>query len=430
MLERDPRAVRRGDLDVADRLNVLPILRQEADDQIEPPLAFDDLGHRLASDGRLHDRVDIRHQYAVPGAGGPIHLDEQIRLSQQPEHAEIGDAENGLHHPINLKRRGLKLREITAEQLDRVLPLDSGHRFLDVVLNHLREIEGDSRKGLQLLLDLMDDPVLVEPWRPFVSWLEIDEKLGVEKARGVCPIVRATELRGHGLDRRVRAEDAPHLGRDPRCFVERDVHRHRRPHPEIALFQSRHELAAHQRQGQQSEEDQARGQRDRQASIAQRPAERGQIDALQPGHESRVLFGQRRLEQQRAQDRAERHGDQQRAQEREPVSDRHRREDLARDSDHRKERDERNQDDERGKENRPAHVPGRPHDRHPRRALRCRMMAVVAKLQKDRLDHDQCRVHDDPEVDGTERDEIGRLPHDDHHRKGEQEGEWHRERHN
>ncbi len=66
----------------------------------------------------------------------------------------------------------------------------------------------------------MDDPMLVEPWRPFVSWPEIDKKLRVEKAREVRPVIWATELRGNGFDRRVRAEDAPHLGRDPGCFVE------------------------------------------------------------------------------------------------------------------------------------------------------------------------------------------------------------------
>jgi hypothetical protein len=60
LLERDARAFRRADEDIADAVDVLPKLREKANDQIEPPLAFIDLGNRLSANGGLHDSVHIR----------------------------------------------------------------------------------------------------------------------------------------------------------------------------------------------------------------------------------------------------------------------------------------------------------------------------------------------------------------------------------
>jgi len=87
LLQGDPRPIRRADLDFADRLEILAVLWQKAHDQIEPALAFKDLRDRLPADRRLHDRVYVRHEYPVPGAGVPVHFDQEIGLTKQFEHA-------------------------------------------------------------------------------------------------------------------------------------------------------------------------------------------------------------------------------------------------------------------------------------------------------------------------------------------------------
>src|SRR3989442_6924633 len=173
LLQGDPRPIRRADLDLADRLKILAVLGQKAHDQVEPPLAFQDLRDGLSSDRRLHDRVHIPHQHTLASAGVPLHFDHGLGLTKQFEHAQVFDAGDGFYLPLNLKRRTLELREVSAEQFDGVLTLHPGHGLLHIVLDDLREIECDSRKGLELVFDLPDNPRFVKTGGPLLTRLEV-----------------------------------------------------------------------------------------------------------------------------------------------------------------------------------------------------------------------------------------------------------------
>ncbi len=85
LFQRDPRAIRRIHQDIADRFGIPPKLGQKADHQIEESLTLEDLGHPLTSHRRLYDCIDVRDPKPIAGAGLPIHLDQQIGLSDQPE---------------------------------------------------------------------------------------------------------------------------------------------------------------------------------------------------------------------------------------------------------------------------------------------------------------------------------------------------------
>ena len=47
----------------------------------------------------------------------------------------------------------------------------------------------------------------------------------------------------------------------------------------------------------------------------------------------------------------------------------------------------------------------------------------VCQMIKDALHHDQRGIHDNAEIDGSERDQIRRLSNEDHHRKGKEQRE-------
>ena len=46
----------------------------------------------------------------------------------------------------------------------------------------------------------------------------------------------------------------------------------------------------------------------------------------------------------------------------------------------------------------------------------------MSQMEKDAFHHDQGRIHDDPEIDGAQGNQVGGLPDHHHHRKGEQQG--------
>ena len=48
----------------------------------------------------------------------------------------------------------------------------------------------------------------------------------------------------------------------------------------------------------------------------------------------------------------------------------------------------------------------------------------MRQMEKNAFYHDQRGIHDNAEIDGPERDQIRRLPNEDHHRKGKQQCEW------
>jgi hypothetical protein len=119
-------------------------------DNREMPIAavLKGVARSLSADCRLNGCVDIAGSKIVAPGGVSIDVNADRGLTDGIEHRQIGDARNRLHRGLDLvcdRREGLR---IIAEQLDRVLALDPRNRFLNVVLNVLREIEIDAGKTL------------------------------------------------------------------------------------------------------------------------------------------------------------------------------------------------------------------------------------------------------------------------------------------
>ena len=165
-------------------------------------------------------------------------------------------------------------------EFNGVFSLDSGHRFFDIVLNDLGKIKLNSRKTLELLFNLANDAFFVHATRPVAWRLQIHEELRVEEACGIGSVVGPAELRGHRLHRRVGAKDPPHFGRDAGSLLERDVDRHRRAYPEIALLQCRHKLSPHEGKRNECDEKESRRKRDGQTRIGQSPMQHPHVQAL------------------------------------------------------------------------------------------------------------------------------------------------------
>jgi len=81
LFQGNPRTVRRIHQNIADGLGIPSKLGKKPNHQIEQALALVDLRHPLTAHRRLHHRIDVGHAQPVPGAGFPIHLDQQIGLS-------------------------------------------------------------------------------------------------------------------------------------------------------------------------------------------------------------------------------------------------------------------------------------------------------------------------------------------------------------
>ena len=151
-LHRPAVRVRRTDLDVANRLQVLAIRRREAHDDRKIAIAacLVKAAGCLTSDRRLNRGVDVTRQQAITRSPNSVDVDADRRLTQRGQHREIGDAWHRCHDVLDLVGGSFKHFEIAAVQLHRVLALDAGGGFFDVVLDILGEVEIDAREtGLQ-----------------------------------------------------------------------------------------------------------------------------------------------------------------------------------------------------------------------------------------------------------------------------------------
>ena len=92
-----PLAVVIRDFDVANFVDVVAVFRRIADDEIELPLALQNLGGYRSAHGRLNDRVDIAGVEAIARGFGTIHFDVQVGLPKYREDAEVGDAAHLVH---------------------------------------------------------------------------------------------------------------------------------------------------------------------------------------------------------------------------------------------------------------------------------------------------------------------------------------------
>ena len=49
------------------------------------------------------------------------------------------------------------------------------------------------------------------------------------------------------------------------------------------------------------------------------------------------------------------------------------------------------------------------------------MRLPMRQMEENTFHHDQRGIHDNAEIDGSERDQIRWLPNEDHHRKGKEQ---------
>src|SRR5262249_30086660 len=106
-------------------------------DDVKTSLPVQHLSDGLASDRRLYNAVDVVRQQAVARGALAVGTNEQIRLTELGNHAEILDSTHRSHDTGNVGSSGFKVLELISKKLDRVLALNPGHRLFDVVLNGL-----------------------------------------------------------------------------------------------------------------------------------------------------------------------------------------------------------------------------------------------------------------------------------------------------
>ena len=172
-------------------------------------------GHRPAH-RRLDDRVHVAGIEAVARRLGAIHLDIQVRLPQDREDAQVGDAADLAHLIPDLRGQLLQHFEIGTDDLDRIGAFDPRDRLLDVVLDVLGEVEDDSRQlALELRLNLLGQFLLGQALGPLVVRLERHEQFDVRERRGVAAVVGPAMLGNHGNDFRMLQQNQPHFLASP-----------------------------------------------------------------------------------------------------------------------------------------------------------------------------------------------------------------------
>src|SRR4029077_2071281 len=144
----------------------------------------------LPSDGSSDCRIDVAWGETVARGASAIDIDLDGRLAERIQHPEIGNPRHRAHHLPDLGSGPFKRGEIVAEQLDRILALDTRRRLFDVVFDILREVELDTRKfGFERGIDFFRQLLLVDILRPGVEWPQRNVEFGVEKAGGIGTVV-------------------------------------------------------------------------------------------------------------------------------------------------------------------------------------------------------------------------------------------------
>ena len=131
-----------------------PVSRKKPHDDSKAALAIEHLSDGLAADGGLHDTVYVIRRDSITRGALPVNSNQQVGLPQHRIYPQVRHAGDALHDLLDAVCRRLKLRQVIAENLDRVLSLYSGHRFVHVVLNILREVVGHAGNLPEIRLHL------------------------------------------------------------------------------------------------------------------------------------------------------------------------------------------------------------------------------------------------------------------------------------
>ena len=175
-----------------------------------------------------------------------------------------------LEHAADLDGDLAQRVEVGAGDLDGVLGIDAGGRLLDVVLDVLREGEGDAGEALaQRVAHLGDQLLLVEALAPFVGRLQRHEELDVGEAVGIGAVVGPAVLGDDGLDLGEALDQPAHAVDVDVALVERHRGRQRRAQPDVALLELGQEFQPDRAGGQGGAGHQDGADRERQAAMRQ-----------------------------------------------------------------------------------------------------------------------------------------------------------------
>src|SRR5713226_5210984 len=218
---------------------------QPSHDQIEATVTFENLGHGLAADRRLHHGPYVADVDSITRTRGPVRFDQQVGLTQRPVYRGVLDPRNGLEHSHDATGEVLVGPQIRAEDLDRISRLHPGQRLVHIVLDVLRVTETDARQRVaKLFVDPAYEFCLAEMRGPLVERLEVDEELGIEKSGRIGTVVRATDLGQHERHLGEGQENPPSLLRNRGGPIQRNAERHSGARPDVALFKLRQKLAS------------------------------------------------------------------------------------------------------------------------------------------------------------------------------------------
>ena len=111
---------------------------------VELLLALDHRRNRLAAHRRFDDRQHVVVARPVGLALVAIDGELQVRLALDAEDAHVLDAVDVFQDDLQSIRQPLQFVEVGSDDLDRVVALNAGQRFHDVVADVLREVPIDA----------------------------------------------------------------------------------------------------------------------------------------------------------------------------------------------------------------------------------------------------------------------------------------------
>ena len=400
----------------------MPELRRQAHDDREMPVAtgFEEIAGRLTAHRDLYRGVDVARRQPIACCLGAIDLDLHGRLAERYENREILDALHLAERGFDLLRQVRQRVEIAAVDLDRILALHARHRFGDVVLQILREVEFDAGEfGLQLGEHFVGQRILGDTGAPLRSRPQRREEFRIEEAGRVGAVVRPAVLRQHGLELRQLGDRLAHFVDVLIAFLERDRRRQRGADPHIAFFELGQEFQAeHAHDDEGRGDDDERG-RDDGATPQQNACEDRFVNVAQEADERGLRLLHLLGQDEGAERRRHREGGEQAAGQGIGIGLGHRPEDMAFHAAHGEQRNEGGDDDTGGKEDRAIdagrgggdflQAAGEPRIGH-RIGRVVAFLAAMGETSVDRLHHDDRGIDDQSEIDGADGEQIGRFP--------------------